>query len=49
MDSSWTDSGLTFTDTEGGSTRTFHVYAKTFAAFYWQARPATPMSCSPIV
>jgi hypothetical protein len=39
MDSSWTDSGLTFTDAEGGSTRTFHVYAKTFAAGTVQLGP----------
>jgi hypothetical protein len=32
MDSSWVDTGTTMTDTEGSSTRTFHIYAKTFAA-----------------
>jgi polygalacturonase len=39
MDSSWSDTGLTFTDTEGGSTRTFHVYGKTFAAGTVQLGP----------
>jgi polygalacturonase len=32
MDSSWADTGLQLTDTEGSSTRTFEVYQKAFQA-----------------
>ncbi len=32
MDASWVDAGIQLTDTEGGSTRTFEIYQKPFAA-----------------
>jgi len=32
MDASWSDSGTTLTDDESGTTRTFEVYGKAFAA-----------------
>jgi hypothetical protein len=39
LDSSWADTGLQLTDTEGSSSRTFEVYQKEFPAGQGQSRP----------
>ncbi len=39
MDATWVDSGTALTDTEGGSSRTFEIYAKAF--------PAGPVTLGP--